>query len=47
MKKLGPLSKLMEMLPGATSKELEGIDFDEGEKQLEKTKSIIYSMTAK
>ena len=47
MKKLGPLSKLMEMIPGANSKELEGIDFDEGEKQLEKTKSIIYSMTAK
>lgn len=47
MKKLGPLSKLMEMVPGANSKELEGIDFDEGEKQLERTKSIIYSMTAK
>ncbi|MDD6772109.1 signal recognition particle protein [Inconstantimicrobium porci] len=47
MKKLGPLSKLMEMIPGANSKELQGIDFDEGEKQLEKTKSIIYSMTAK
>ena len=47
MKKLGPLNKLMEMIPGANTKELQGIDFDEGEKTTEKTKAIIYSMTVK
>ncbi|MDQ0148924.1 signal recognition particle protein [Eubacterium multiforme] len=47
MKKLGPLNKLMEMIPGANSKELKGIDFDQGQKQMEKVKAVILSMTAK
>ncbi|NME95027.1 signal recognition particle protein [Clostridium cochlearium] len=47
MKKLGPLNKLVEMLPGANSKELKGIDFDKGEKELKKIESIINSMTVK
>ena len=47
MKKLGPLNKLMEMIPGVNSKELKGIDFDQGQKQMEKVKAIILSMTAK
>lgn len=47
MKKLGPLNKLVEMLPGANSKELKGIDFDKGEKELKNIESIINSMTIK
>lgn len=52
MKKLGPLNKIMEMLPsgmmpGMNSKELQGIDFDKHTKELDRTKAIIQSMTAK
>ncbi len=47
MKKLGPLNKLMEMIPGLNSKELQGIDFDKQSEALDKTKAIIQSMTAK
>ena len=47
MKKLGPINKLLEMVPGVNNKQLEGIDFAEGEKQLGKTKAIIQSMTIK
>ena len=46
MKKLGSLSKIMEMIPGVP-KEMKEIDFDAGEKQLSRVKAIIYSMTAK
>ncbi|AYE33094.1 signal recognition particle protein [Clostridium septicum] len=46
MKKLGSLSKIMEMIPGMP-KELKDVDFDAGEKQLAKVKAIIYSMTPK
>ena len=46
MKKLGSLSKIMEMIPGMP-KELKDVDFDAGEKQLVKVKAIIYSMTPK
>lgn len=47
MKKLGPLNKIMEMMPGVNSSQLGSVDFEKGEKQLDKTKAIIYSMTAK
>lgn len=47
MKKLGPLNKIMEMLPGLNSKELGNIDMEKGQKQLGKIESIIYSMTLK
>ncbi|WP_315114907.1 signal recognition particle protein [uncultured Clostridium sp.] len=47
MKKLGPLNKLMEMVPGVNSKELKGVDFSQGEKELKRIESIINSMTAK
>ena len=47
MKKLGPLNKIMEMIPGMNSKELQGIDFDKGTETLDKTKAVIQSMTAK
>lgn len=46
MKKLGSLSKIMEMIPGLP-KEAKNIDFDAGEKELNKVKAIIYSMTPK
>ena len=47
MKKLGPLNKIMEMIPGMNSKELQGVDFDKGTAALDKSKAVIQSMTAK
>jgi len=47
MQKLGPLNKIMEMIPGMGSKELKGINLDDSEKEMMKTKSIIHSMTFK
>lgn len=47
MQKLGPLSKIMEMMPGMNSKEMKGLNLDDSEKEMMKTKSIIHSMTAK
>lgn len=46
MKKLGSLSKIMEMIP-CVPKEMKDIDFDASEKQLGRVKAIIYSMTPK
>ncbi|GAA0114353.1 signal recognition particle protein [Clostridium senegalense] len=45
MKKLGPLGKIVEMLPGANSKELKDLDLSQGEKEMSKIESIINSMT--
>jgi signal recognition particle subunit SRP54 len=47
MKKLGPLNKIMEMMPGVNSKELQGVDFTQGEKELKRREAIINSMTKK
>lgn len=47
MKKLGPLNKIMEMIPGVNSAQLGSIDMEKSEKQMERIKSIIYSMTLK
>lgn len=47
MKKLGPLNKIIEMIPGVNAQQLGQIDMEKGEKQLEKIKAIIYSMTIK
>lgn len=48
MKKLGPIGKLLEMLPNnAQTKMLQGVDLSNGEKELKKVESIIYSMTLK
>ncbi|SFN36452.1 signal recognition particle protein [Proteiniclasticum ruminis] len=47
MQKLGPLNKIMEMLPGMNSKEMKGVNLEDGEKEMLKTKSIIHSMTQK
>ncbi|NLZ48601.1 MAG: signal recognition particle protein [Clostridiales bacterium] len=47
MKKLGPISKILEMMPGVNTKELQGVDFDKGEKELAKVEAMIHSMTKK
>lgn len=45
MKKLGPLNKILEMMPGMNSKELQGIDLSQGEKEMKKREALINSMT--
>ncbi|NFA44230.1 signal recognition particle protein [Clostridium botulinum] len=47
MKKLGPLNKILEMIPGMNSKELQNVDLSKGEDAINKTKSVIQSMTEK
>jgi signal recognition particle subunit SRP54 len=47
MKKLGPLNKILEMMPGMNSKELQGIDLSQGEKEMKKREAMINSMTKK
>jgi signal recognition particle subunit SRP54 len=47
MKKLGPLNKLIEMMPGVNSKELQGVDFSRGEKEMARLEAIVNSMTIK
>ena len=47
MKKLGPLNKIMEMLPGVSSEHLQGLDMEKGQKEMAKMEAIIYSMTLK
>lgn len=48
MKKLGPLNKLIEMIPGVgNSKELKNVDMEQSEKELVKIEAIINSMTLK
>jgi signal recognition particle subunit SRP54 len=46
MKKLGPLNKLIEMMPGVNKKELQGVDLSQSEKEMGKVEAIIRSMTA-
>lgn len=46
-KKLGPLDKIMEMIPGANTKELKNIDMDQQQKEINKMEAIINSMTLK
>lgn len=45
MKKLGPLNKIIEMIPGVNSKQLQGVDLSQGEKEMSKIESMINSMT--
>ena len=47
MKKLGPINKLLEMMPGGIAKDLKGVDLSQGEKDMKKNESIINSMTQK
>ena len=46
MRRLGPLDQIMKMIPGmGGNKALQGVDLDEGEKQIRRTEAIIRSMT--
>lgn len=47
MKKLGPLDKLLEMVPGFDSKQLGQVDLGKSEKQMSGAEAIIHSMTIK
>ncbi|MGL4740675.1 MAG: signal recognition particle protein [Sarcina sp.] len=47
MKKLGPINKLLEMIPGVNAKELGDLDLSNSEKEMDKVKAIIYSMSDK
>lgn len=47
IKKLGPLNKIIEMIPGANTKELQGVDFSQGEKEMNRIEAIVNSMTLK
>ncbi len=46
MKKMGSMRDMLEMIPGMSGK-LKGVNLDVDEKQIEKTKAIILSMTPK
>lgn len=46
-KKLGPLDKLMEMVPGMNTNQLKDVDFSKGESEMKKIEAIIKSMTLK
>jgi signal recognition particle subunit SRP54 len=45
LKKMGPLSQVMNMLPGMNAKALQGVDMEKGEKEMKKNEAIIKSMT--
>ena len=47
MKNLGPLNKILEMIPGANTKELKNMDVEQSEKDLKRIEAIISSMTFK
>ena len=47
IRKMGPLSSIMGMIPGVDAKMLEDIDSEENEKKLKHTEAIIQSMTMK
>jgi signal recognition particle subunit SRP54 len=47
IKKMGPITKLLEMMPGVNTKQLEGIDLSQSEKDMKRIECIIDSMTIK
>lgn len=47
MKRLGPLGKILDMIPGMNKSALKGVDMEEGEKSMAMNEAIIYSMTPK
>ena len=47
LKKMGPMGKLLEMMPGVNTKQLEGLDLSQSEKELKKIEAMIDSMTKK
>jgi signal recognition particle protein len=50
VKKLGPVNKMLEMMPsipGVNMKQLQGVDMSQGDKEMKKTEAIILSMNTK
>jgi signal recognition particle subunit SRP54 len=47
VKKMGPLSQVLNMIPGMNSKALQGVNMENEEKKLSRTEAIIKSMTKK
>lgn len=47
MKKMGPLSKIVEMLPGVNTGAMKGLDLSESEKSMKRYEAIVHSMTMK
>ena len=47
MKKMGGLASVMGMMPGMNMGKMKDVDLEEGDKQLKRIESIIYSMTIK
>ncbi|KAF5073814.1 Signal recognition particle protein [anaerobic digester metagenome] len=47
MKRLGPLTKIMDMIPGMNKAQLKGVDMEEGERSMKMNEAIIFSMTPK
>jgi len=45
IRNMGGIGKLLEMMPGAGSREMKNVDVDKGEKEFVQMESIIYSMT--
>ena len=45
IKKMGPLSQLMGMIPGIDKKALDSVDMEDGEKRMKRIEAIIRSMT--
>ncbi|MDD6154044.1 MAG: signal recognition particle protein [Eubacteriales bacterium] len=45
LRKMGGLEKLIRMIPGISASQLNDMDFDQGEAEIHKMESIIYSMT--
>ncbi len=45
IKKMGPLTQLMGMIPGVDKKMLDSVDAEEGERKMRRTEAIIRSMT--
>ena len=45
IKKMGPLSQLMGMIPGVDKKMLDSVDMEDGEKRMKRIEAIIRSMT--
>lgn len=45
IKNMGGIAKMMEMMPGAASQQMKGVDLDKSEKEVVQMEAIIHSMT--
>jgi signal recognition particle subunit SRP54 len=45
LKKMGPMSQVLSMLPGVNAKALQGVDSEQSEKEMARSEAIINSMT--